>query len=88
LRTYDPRKVGVLMRIVARWRPASSPIVFASRRSSRYTMPSRVSIPALERNTRDVRIVRMPQRSIAAAIASCPAVKFRLTGTFSHILTF
>src|SRR5262245_2286822 len=50
-------------------------------RSSRKTMPGISSSPALARNVRDVRIVRMPVRSIAAAIASRPTVKFRLTGT-------
>ncbi len=43
-------------------------------------MPPIVSMPAFARKVLDVTIVRMPQRSIAAAIASWPAVKFRLTG--------
>jgi len=48
--------------------------------SSRKIMPAIVSMPAFARKVFDVTIVRMPQRSIAAAIASWPAVKFRLTG--------
>ena len=42
-------------------------------------MPSIGAISALAMNLRDVRMVVIPQRSIAAAIASRPAVKFRLT---------
>src|SRR5262252_1815445 len=38
-------------------------------------------MPALATNAREVRIVAIPVRSIAAAMASWPAVKFRLTGT-------
>ena len=52
-----------------------------ARTSSRKIIPRSVSMPAFFTNAREVRIVSMPQRSIAAAIASWPAVKFRLTGT-------
>ena len=48
------------------------------------------SMPAFERNRRDVRIVLMPDCSMARRIDSRPAVKFRLTGTLpdSDIATF
>ncbi|OLC83469.1 MAG: hypothetical protein AUH72_04350 [Acidobacteria bacterium 13_1_40CM_4_65_8] len=64
---------------------ASATPIFAgpdvcSSKSSRNTMPGISSRPAFDRNTREVRIVRMPQRSTAAVIASRPAVKFKLTG--------
>ena len=49
--------------------------------SSRKTMLPVGSMPAFERNRRDVRIVLMADCSIAMAIDSRPAVKFRLTGT-------
>ena len=44
-------------------------------------MPSMFSKLALERNTREVRIVLMPHWAMADAMASLPAVKFRFTGT-------
>ena len=49
--------------------------------SSRYTIPGTGSMPAFDRNSRDVRIVLMRHCSIADAIVSGPAVKFRFTAT-------
>ena len=45
------------------------------------SMPGACGMFALARNVRDVSVTEMLQRSIAAAIASRPAVKFKLTGT-------
>ncbi len=50
--------------------------------SSKKTIPGVSLTFALDKKTRDVRIVLMPHCRIAAAIASGPDVKFRLTGTF------
>jgi hypothetical protein len=49
--------------------------------SSRNTMPSIGSMDAFFRKIRDVMIVRISARSTAAAIASRPMVKLRLTAT-------
>src|SRR3954471_8625053 len=43
-------------------------------------MPGSAAMFAFARNVREVSTVVMPQRSMAAVIASRPAVKFRLTG--------
>ena len=45
-------------------------------------MPGDGVRPAFFRNVRDVRIVAISQRSTAVAMASRPAVKFKLTGIF------
>ena len=50
--------------------------------SSRKTIPSISSSFALAKKMRDVRIVRMPHCWMAEVMASRPAVKLRLTGTF------
>ena len=50
--------------------------------SSRNTIPSSGSIPAFDRKRRDVTIVLISHCSMAIAIDSRPAVKFKFTGTF------
>src|SRR5712691_4365952 len=59
-----------------------APVLNSFITSSRNTIPSSGSIPALERNRREVRIVLMSHRSLAVIMDSRPAVKFKSTGTF------
>src|SRR5579872_6185920 len=57
-----------------------SSLVDLARMSSIYIAPCGVSSLALERNAFEVMIVEMRHCSMAADMASRPAVKFRLTG--------